>query len=344
MGMVGVTLTASRAEVESRLRAFFAPEPCDLATVWHALGELNAGHAVKVIQCKGPEDAVGADIVLFRRGTVPKAMMAANPALKLIQRWGERSDMIDCGAAAARGVRVSCLPRPSLHFVAEHVLMLMMVLTKKLLTSSDAVRNIPVGGEPGKDGESRYNWPGVPGAGGLYGGVLGIVGVGEIGSLLARRAKALGMQVLYTNRSMLPADEEAALGVEYRSLDDLLAESDFVSLHATNVAQNEKLMNQARFARMKRGAFFINTGRGRFVDEDALYAALRSGHLAGAGLDVHRQEPRARADRFFGLHNVILTPHLAGGSRLETQKEIVAALENFCAALEGRSPPHGCIV
>lgn len=338
MGLTRIVLTAPRAEAEDKLRAFFAPEACDLAPVWQAAGDLTAGRDLDVVLCKRPEDAADAQIILFRRGAVPAGMMAANPTLRLIQRWGERSDMIDLETAAARGVHVSCLARPSLHFVAEHVLLLMMALAKKLVASERAVRR--PAGEAGKDGDSRYNWPGIPGAGGLYAHVLGIIGVGEIGTLLARRAKALGMRVLYSNRRRLPAAEEAALGLEYRTLDQLLAAADFVSLHATNVAENEKLINAERLARMKRSAFFINTGRGRFVDEDALYDALRSGALAGAGLDVHRREPRPRDDRFFNLDNVILTPHLAGGSRLETRQEIIAALENFRAVLDGRPPPH----
>ena len=344
VGLVQALLTADRSEAEFKLKAFFAPEACDLTAVWTALSGLTARFAIQVVKCKRPEDAIGAAILLFRRGQVAGDMIDSNPALRLIQRWGERSDMIDCQAASKNGVWVSCLARPSLHFVAEHVLMLMMALAKKLRACSESVRNTSESNAGGMDGETRYNWPGLPGIGGLYGRTLGIVGVGEIGTLVARRARALGMKVIYTNRARLPVDEEVVLGVEYRGLDDLLGESDFVSLHATNLAENEKLMNTSRFAKMKRDAFFINTSRGRFVDEDALFAALNKRAIAGAGLDVHRQEPRPYADRFFGLDNVILTPHLAGGSRLGTLGEINAVLDNFRAALDGQPPVHGRIV
>jgi phosphoglycerate dehydrogenase-like enzyme len=120
----------------------------------------------------------------------------------------------------------------------------------------------------------------------------------------------------------------------------LLAESDFVSLHANNLPENRGLLGAKIFAQMKPSAFLINTSRGRMVDEDALYDALTKGTIAGAGLDVHAEEPRPAPDRFAALRNVILTPHLAGGSRQGILHEIEEILDNCRAVLAGQPIKH----
>ena len=302
---------------------------------------LTEADGVRLIKCSRPEDAIGSQVWLFRRGQVTKAMMESNPALVLVQRWGERSDMIDCDAAKSKGVWVSCLPRPMLHYVAEHVFLLMLGLVKKVLASDRSVRNAPAGAPLAPEGQNRYNWPGLPEVGGLYGKTLGIIGMGEIGSMVAQKARAFGLKVLYFNRTRLPADQELASAVEYRPLDALLEASDFVSVHATFHVGGQQLLDKERLARVKHGAILINTGRGQLIDEVALLAALRSGALAGAGLDVHGREPRPHGDPLCTLDNVILTPHLAGGSRLGAVLEVKGILENIRAAFEHRPPMHG---
>lgn len=340
VGLVHQLMKGDRSAAEPALKAFFAPEVCDMDALWSLAAGLTEADGVRLVKCKRPEDAIGSDVLLFRRGQVTREMMESNPALVLVQRWGERSDMIDCAAAKSRGVWVSCLQRPMLHYVAEHVLLLALALLKKLVASDRAVRDAPAAGAPAPEGQMRYNWPGIPGVNGLYGKTIGIIGMGEIGSLACQKARALGMRVLYFNRTRLPEAYEAACGVEYRTLDELLEESDIVSLHATFHAGGGKLIDAERLARMKRGAIFINTGRGQLVDEAALFSALRSGALAGAGLDVHGREPRHQGDPLFTLDNVILTPHLAGGSRLGTVMEIRCILENVRAAFDHRPPVH----
>jgi phosphoglycerate dehydrogenase-like enzyme len=167
-----------------------------------------------------------------------------------------------------------------------------------------------------------YNWPELANIGGLYGDTLGIVGLGEVGVLVVERARAFGMTIIYSNRTRLPVARERALDVSYRSLDALLADSDFVSAHASNIGPNDRLIGRADFASMKRTASFINTSRGRLVDEDALFDALAAGMIAG--LDVHHVEPRQANDRFAALPNLVMTPHIAGGSRLGLLKEATA--------------------
>ena len=329
---------------EEWLKAFFAPEVVDPEDVYRLGAGLHPGDGVSVTAQDGKVIAArpgDADILLFRRGTVTAAIMDAHPRLRLIQRLGSRSDAIDLDAARARGIRVSCVPRRTLIATAEHALLLMLALGKRLIEADRAVR---AGGWDrsrvlATDGVA-YNWAGLDQLAGLHGKTLGIIGLGEVGTLVAGLARAFGMTILYANRRRLPADQESALGVAYATLADLLARADLVSLHAPNTPENQRFIDKGAFAAMKPGALFINTSRGRLVDEDALYDALVSGHLGGAGLDVHSDEPRAPNDRFGRLPNVILTPHCAGGTRRGVLLEIGELLDNCRSVLSGGLVRH----
>src|SRR5205085_3298281 len=232
-------------------------------------------------------------------------------------------------------------PRATLQLTAEHAILMMLALGKRLLEADDAVR---------KDRWDRdrvhpdhgvaYNWAGIANIGGLFGKTLGVIGMGEVGSIAAGMARGFGMRVLYCNRNRLSGAQEARLGVEYAALDRLLGQSDFVSLHATNIPDNRGLIGAKTFAAMKPAAFFINTARGPIVDEAALYDALTRGTIAGAGLDVHAVEPRPMPDQLAILPNVILTPHIAGGSRKGVLVEIEAILDNCRAVLAGQPIRH----
>ena len=321
-------------------REFFMPEDMDPARVYAHGHGLHPDDGVSLIPMSAKLDlrkGSEADILIFRRGVIDAAFMDANPKLKLIQRLGARADAIDLAAAAKRGIQVSCVPRATLQLTAEHAILLMLALGKRLLEADGAVRKDRWDRDRVRpDHNVAYNWAGIPNIGGLFNKTLGIIGMGEVGSITAGMARAFGMRVLYCNRNRLPADQEAKLGVEYAAIDALLAESDFVSLHATNIPDNRGLIGARTFAAMKPTAFFINTARGPIVDEDALHAALTSGTIAGAGLDVHTIEPRPQPDRLATLPNVILTPHIAGGSRKGVLAEIGVVLDNCRAVLSGK--------
>lgn len=327
------------AEHDPWIRAYFAPETVELSQlVKAAQGLRRSDGAVIGLAGDGPfEDAT---VILFRRGAVNRELIHQHPHLKLIQRLGERSQDIDLEAAAARGIRVSCLPRRTLHYTAEHGILLMLALAKRLLTSDRAVRGgVVVAAGGGVDGVA-YNWAGVADAGGLHGKTLGIVGMGEVGFLTARLARTFGMDILYTKRSQATSEQEAATGAQYVELGELLGRSDFVSLNLSNVPENAGYASRSFFSAMRRGAFFINTSRGRLVDEDALYEALKAGGIAGAGLDVHAVEPRSAGDRFSSFENVILTPHLAGGAKSGLLDEFEVVVSNCHAALRAEAPHH----
>ncbi len=148
----------------------------------------------------------------------------------------------------------------------------------------------------------------------LGGKVLGIVGMGQIGEALARRARAFGMDVAYNNRRRLPDAEEAALGVRFEpDLEALIREADYLSLNCPSTPETRGMLNARRIAAMKPGSFVINSGRGDLIDEEALIAALESGHLGGAGLDVYVGEPNLRPE-FMRLKNVTALPHLGSAT------------------------------
>lgn len=333
------------AEVDPAwLRAYFAPDPGDPSARLAALARRTGlDHDVRVLpgatgsEAELLERVAEADAVVLRRGRVSAAVLGRARRLRLVQRIGARPHGIDLEAAARAGVTVSCLPRRTLALTAEHVFLLMLALAKRLLRAHTAVvegRYDPAAVRP--IGNVAYNWPGLTELDGLWRRTLGIIGLGEVGTLVARRARAFDMTVLYHGRTRLAEAEERRLGVRFAPLDELLAESDFVSLHASDTPENEGLMGEAQFARMKPTAVFVNTSRGRLCDEAALLDALRTGRIGGAGLDVHQVEPRPAGDPLAQLPNVVLTPHAAGGSRYGLLAEIEEALGNVRAALDGR--------
>jgi phosphoglycerate dehydrogenase-like enzyme len=319
---------------------FFMPEDMDPARVYAHGHGLHPDDGVSLIPMSAKLDlrkGSDASILIFRRGAIDAALMDANPKLRLIQRLGARADAIDLSAAGKRNILVSCVPRATLYLTAEHAILMMLALGKRLIEADDAVRKDRWDRDRVRpDHNVAYNWAGIGGIGGLFGKTMGIIGLGEVGSLAAGMARAFGMRVLYCNRNRLPAEQEAKLGVEYAAIATLLAESDFVSLHATNIPDNRGLIGASTFAAMKPTAFFINTARGPIVDEDALHEALTTGTIAGAGLDVHTIEPRPTPDKFATLRNVILTPHIAGGSRKGVLREIDVVLSNCRAVLAGK--------
>ena len=345
MKLARLLLAAEGDEDERWIRTFFAPEPLDLDAALALGSGLRRRDGASVALASGGEGSdaarAGANVLMFRRGRVTRELLDACPDVRLVQRLGADPGGIDVAAAAERGIEVSCLPRRTLAFAAEHAMALMLALAKRLVSADRAVRAGVGADEPrrGDDG-SAYNWAGLE-VDGLIGRTLGLVGCGEIGGLVARRAAAFGMRVLYADTNALSPAREQALGVERRSLAELFEEADVVSVHVPGVPANAGLVGAAELARMRPGAWLVNTSRGTVVDEDALYAALAGGRLAGAGLDVHAQEPRPPSDRFCQLENVVLTPHVSGGSRKGVLFEIGQLYENLRAVLAGGRALHG---
>ncbi|HYB43950.1 MAG TPA: 2-hydroxyacid dehydrogenase [Candidatus Methylomirabilis sp.] len=226
----------------------------------------------------------------------------AAPKLKLVQLLSAGYDRVDVEAARKAGVPVANNGGANAIAVAEHALMLMLAVLKRVVRFHNDV----VAGRwraPETADARVYE---------LSGKTLGIVGLGNIGKKVARRAAAFDMDVRYYDIARLTEDEEDAMGVRFALLRELLRTADVVSLHVPLDDSTRRMLGPSEFAMMKPTAILVNTCRGPVVDEDALYRALSQGQIAGAGLDVMVDEPPAPTHPLFSLPNVTLTPHSAG--------------------------------
>ena len=288
----------------------------------------------------------GAAAIVSRRVPVTGELMdAAGPSLRLVQLWSGRRDRVDLEAARARGVAVACMPQAGCIAVAEQTLLLMLGLSKNVVrahaaTAGGEYRELGIEPIRTEERRHRFQWMQLPGIFELHGRTLGLVGFGEIATEVARRARAFGMEVVYWSRWRVAAEIEEEEGVRHRALPDLLAESDFVSLHVPLTAESERLIDAGALARMKPEAFLVNTCRGGVVDEDALVDALRTGRIAGAGLDVFLFEPIPHDHPLLRLNNVLLAPHLGGGSGGARAKHARDVMANLTALREGRPVSH----
>ncbi len=248
-----------------------------------------------------------ADALVVRSATrVTAGLLERATRLRVIGRAGVGVDNIDLDAATRRGILVMNTPGGNAISVAEHTLALLLALARSVPQLNAAVH------------AGRWEKSGAAGVE-LRGKTLGLLGLGRVGSEVARRARALEMRVL-AHDPYISENVAREADVELAPLAELLARSDFLSLHAALSPATEGIVNAAALAKMKRGARLINTARGELVDEAALAEALRSGHLAGAAVDVFAVEP-PRGSPLVGLLNVIATPHVAGSTE-EAQEEV----------------------
>ncbi|GAB4531049.1 MAG: hypothetical protein OHK0046_51880 [Anaerolineae bacterium] len=253
-----------------------------------------------------------------RAEVIDADLIAAAPQLRLILRLGSSSYDIDTAAAQAAGVIVCTWPDAGVIRVAEHVLMQMLVLSKRLNeTQRIALSGMDYGRERRRTDENTfsYNWSRRENLGGLYGRRAGILGFGEIGTELARRLQPWGMTLFYNKRTRLPAHIEHELGLIYAARDDLLRESDFLINLLPYFPETDHSLDAAAFARMPSGSYVVSAGSGSVMDEVALAQAVESGHLGGAALDTYEIEPLLPDHPLVVLakagHNVVLTPHVA---------------------------------
>jgi phosphoglycerate dehydrogenase-like enzyme len=247
--------------------------------------------------------------------------------LRVIARVGVGYDAVDVAAATERGIALAITPGTNEISVAEQAFALLFAVCRGSNWREQKMR--------------RGDWNRTPSVR-IGGKTIGLVGLGRIGRAMVPRAQGLGLRVIAYD-PLADANFARQAGVELRSLDELLAEADIVSLHCPASPETRHLINAKRLAQMKPGAILINTARGNLVDEKALVAALESGHVWGAGLDVFEQEPLPTDSPLFNLHNVALAPHMGG---LDNESlEAMATLAARCVAnLYQGHWPEGCIV
>jgi phosphoglycerate dehydrogenase-like enzyme len=264
--------------------------------------------------------------IICREGRITARLMDLAPRLRLIQKIGWAGNNVDMEAARERGIRVDVTLNPLRVPVAEHAIMLMLALSKELIPAHVRVMKgeNPLDMKPFKTFERvyAYNWLGQTGLRAVFRQTLGLIGLGEIGTGVARRARAFEMEVLYYDARRLPAEAEAAEGLRFAGMEEVLRSSDYLSLHVPYTEGTHHLIGEAQLELMKPTAFLINTSRGGVVDQRALVRALRERRIAGAGLDVFEEEPLVGTHEFAGLSNVIVTPHISA-VREETMGNIL---------------------
>jgi glyoxylate reductase len=254
---------------------------------------------------------------------------SASTRMKLIANFGAGVDHIDIKAAKAKGIMVTNTPGVFTDDTADLTMALILSVPRRLGEGEKLILS--------------GNWDGWRPSGMLGhrigGKTLGIIGFGRIGEAVAARAKAFGMEILYTKRKRLPHSVEEQLGVTFEpELDRLIARSDIVSLHCPLNTETDGLIDAARIAMMKSSAYLINTSRGELVDEAALISALEQGRIAGAGLDVYTHEPAVDA-RLLTLNNVVLLPHLGSATFEGREASGERVIANIRIWADGHRPP-----
>jgi phosphoglycerate dehydrogenase-like enzyme len=269
-----------------------------------------------------------------------KEELTAAPRLKLVHKYGMLLRNVDTAACGERGVKVLGIRRRANIATAEHAFALMLSLARRLdLSGLISIDQLPSSQLPYRPFDRRYtpgaNWGRFPGTRTLSGSAIGIIGLGEIGREIATRAAAFGMKVLYFQRTQLPAAVEKELGASYRSLDELLAESDWIIPQLPLDGSTKGFLNRERMALMKRGACIINVSRPEVIDRGALLEALRTGHLGGLAMDGFYEEPGRSDDELLSFDNVVLTPHMAASPRTNGLQDIADMIEGIAQALAG---------
>jgi len=253
---------------------------------------------------------------------------AAGPQLKIVANFAVGFDNIDVDACTRHGVLASNTPEVLTETTADTAFALMMAAARRVAEGDRFLR-------------SRAGWiwsPLMMLGQDVHHATLGVVGFGRIGQAVARRAGGFRMRVLYHDVYRPPAEVEQQLGAEYRELDELLAESDFVSLHTNLTPQTRHLINAERLALMKPTAVLVNTSRGPIIDEQALAQALAEGRIFAAGLDVFEREPDVHPD-LVACENAVIIPHL-GSATVQTRLAMAnLAADNLFAGLDGTPPP-----
>ena len=268
--------------------------------------------------------AANADILLVGHRKVDDALLAMAPNVRLIQRLGLGYENIDIAAVAHAGIPAGYTPGANTAAVAEHTLMLMLLLVKRFMVAEAGAR---AGGWPMMEMIAS-------GLGDLDHATVGLVGFGTIGQAVAERLRPFGACILYHTRNRVDAAVEERLQVTYQSLPELLAAAQIVSLHLPLSQKTQHFMSDEQFAGMRPGSYLVNTSRGGLVDETALRRAIDSGHLAGAGLDTLEHE-KADGNPFTDLPQVVVTPHTAGGTSRGVQVILERSVANIKRVLAG---------
>jgi len=304
-----------------------------------ALRELKKKYQIKVHSGKIPipkskllselRDADG--LVCFPYDIIDKKIIDSAPNLKAISTYSVGFDHIDIQYSKEKKIRVGYTPEVLTDATADLAFALMIDVMRRVTEGDRTIRS--------------KKWDVIYGAYDYVGWdlqkkKLGILGLGRIGRTLAKRARAFDMDIIYHNRKRVPRSIEKRLGAKYVSFKRLISDSDVISIHVPHTKQTDKMFNYLVFKNMKKGAFLINTARGKIVDEGDLIRALKKKEIAGAGLDVFETEPVKKSSPLLRLENVVLAPHI-GSSTTETREKMAQiTVDNLHLGLRGLKPKY----
>ncbi len=267
------------------------------------------------------EKAQGAAALVFAMEPVTARVLEAAPQLRIVARPGVGYDTVDIAEATRRKIAVTIAAGTNHQSVADHAFGLLLTAARGLVTAVNSVQ--------------AHGWERPTGVD-IWRKTLAVIGYGRIGQAIAQRARGFDMRVLVVT----PRPGPQAEGIEYVSLDQALAQADFVSLSAPLTPATENLINAATIAKMKPGAILVNTARGGLIDEAALAEAVRSGHLAGAAVDVLRQQGASSPSPLIGVPGILVTPHMGSLTRETMQRVGLSVATSVIAALRGERPAH----
>ena len=283
---------------------------------------LPEGFTVDAVTGRAPADLkaamADADYGIWWDVPVTAEIVAASPKVKLFHKWGVGVDNIDMEACRARGIQVARTTGSNAAPVAEFTIGAMIALARRIVPAH--ISTAAGGGEKNEVWKRSIM---------VTGKTVGIIGLGSIGKGVAKRLAGFDCRTLYHNRNRIPAAEEAALGVEYATLDDLLRQSDIVSLNCPLSPETKGMIDARAFGLMKRGALLVNVARGGVVVEADLVRALEDGTLAGAAVDVFESEPPPKDHPLLRMPNVIVTPHTASTAFENSRKGVAHWLGNI---------------
>ncbi|MEO9296345.1 MAG: D-glycerate dehydrogenase [Nitrososphaera sp.] len=258
-----------------------------------------------------------------------KTMDAAGPNLKIISSYSTGFEHIDIAEATRRGIYVTYTADILAEATADLTFALILACARNVVAGDDMVRK----------GRWKIGWtPDLLLGASVHGATLGIIGLGRIGSAVARRARGFDMTILYHNRHRNEQAEAAELGARYVTLDELFANSDFVSIHTSMNDASRHLINKSSLRKMKKTAYLINTARGAVVNERDLASALKKRWIAGAGLDVFEKEPLPAGSPLVRMKNVVLLPHIGSAAYWTRVRMAEVAVKSVLDVLSGKKP------
>jgi len=261
---------------------------------------------------------------------IDNEVFSAAPKLKIVAQMAVGFDNIDLKEATKRGVYVTNTPEVLTETTADFAWALLMTVARRGVEADNYVRS----------GRWKVSWhPSMLLGRDVHSATIGVVGAGRIGSSVARRASGFNMKILYYGVHPKPQLEKE-LGAKRVDLDELLKQSDFVSIHVSLTKETYHMINEEKLRLMKKTAYLINNSRGAVIDEKALHRALKEGWIAGAGLDVFEREPTPVTNPLLKLDNVVLAPHISSGSHETRSRMAEMVAENLIAFFEGRIPPN----